>query len=102
MTSFATVAEDTIERLRRAARLPEAAETARIRAELRTDRGDHRRRPAARGAAGVVVGDAAQPAGKDAPARGVSGRRLHRDPAGGRQERAVQEDAPSSSRRTPG
>ena len=34
----------------------------------------------------------AQPAGKDAAARGLSCRRLHRDPAGGRQKRAVQED----------
>ena len=36
--------EATSERLRRAARLSEKADAARIRAELRTDRGDHRRR----------------------------------------------------------
>src|SRR5450755_454857 len=84
--------EDSCERLRRAARISEEAEAARIRAELRADRGDHRRRAAARGASGVVVGDAAQPAGKDAAARGVSCRRLHRDAAGGRQKRAVQKD----------
>ena len=34
----------------------------------------------------------AQPAGKDAAARGLPRGRLHRDPAGGRQERAVQEN----------
>src|SRR5450756_2040200 len=77
--------EDSCEQLRRAARLSEKAEAARIRAELRADRGDHRRRAAARGASGVVVGDAAQPAGKDAAARGLPCRRLYRDTAGGRQ-----------------
>src|SRR6202035_1282060 len=84
--------EVTSERLRRAARSSEEAEAARIRAQLRTDRGDHRRGAAAGGASGVVVGDLAQPAGKDAAARGLPRRRLHRDKAGGRQERAVQED----------
>jgi len=36
--------------------------------------------------------DAAQPAGEDAAARGVSRRRLHRDAAGGWEERKVQKD----------
>src|SRR5450432_2643529 len=83
---------DSCERLRRTARLSEKAEAARIRAELRADRGDHRRRAAARGASGVVVGDAAQPAGKDAAARGLPCRRLYRHAAGGWEKRAVQAD----------
>src|SRR5450432_2827814 len=83
---------DSCERLRRTARLSEKAEAARIRAELRADRGDHRRGAAARGAPGVVVGDAAQPAGKDAAARGLPCRRLYRHAAGGREKRAVQAD----------
>src|SRR5229473_2434243 len=83
---------DTSERLRCAARLSEAAKTPGVRAELRADRGNYRRGAATRGASGVVVGNASQPAGKDAAARGLPGRRLHRDPAGGWQERAVQED----------
>src|SRR5450756_312780 len=84
--------EDSCEQLRRAARLSEKAEAARIRAELRADRGDHRRGAAARGASGVVVGDASQPAGKDAAARGLPRRRLYRHAAGGWEECAVQED----------
>ncbi len=60
--------------------------------QLRADRGNHRRRPAARGASGVVVGNAAQPAGEDAAARGLPRRRLHRDPPCRRQERAIQAD----------
>src|SRR6266404_3239644 len=82
---------DTSERLRYAARLSEKAKTPGVRAELRADRGDHRRGAAARGASGVVVGDPAQPAGKDAAARGVPGRWLHRDPAGGWEKCAIQE-----------
>src|ERR1700682_494423 len=82
--------ENPSDRLRPAARLSEEAKTSRIRAELRTDRGDHRRRAAARGASRLMVGDPAQPAGEDAPARSLSRRRLHRDKAGGREERAVQ------------
>src|SRR5690242_2017803 len=39
-----------------------------------------------------MVGNPAQPAGKDAAARGVPGGRLCRDTAGGRQEREVQAD----------
>src|ERR1700704_1208299 len=84
--------EDTRERLRYAARLSEKTETPGIRAELRADRGDHRRITAARGAPRVVVGDVAQPAGEDAAARGLPRRGLHRDPARGWEERAVQED----------
>src|SRR6478735_10392819 len=60
------------ERLQPAARLSEKADACRIRAELRADRRDHRRGAAARGAPRLVVGDAAQPAGEDAAARGVS------------------------------
>src|SRR4051794_10153157 len=84
------ITETARERLLSTPRLPESAKTAGIRALLRTDRGDHRRGVAARGAAGVVVGNAAQPAGEDAAARGLPRSRLHRDAAGGRQERAVQ------------
>src|SRR6202012_5050579 len=80
------------ERLRRAARLSEEAEAPRIRAQLRSDRGNHRRGAAARGAARIVVGDVAQPAGENAAARGLPRRRLYRDPAGRRKECAVQED----------
>ena len=47
---------------------------------------------AARVASRVVVGDAAQSAGEDAAARGLPRRRLHRDQARRRQERAVQAD----------
>ena len=54
-------------------------------------------------------GKPAQPAGEDAAARSLPRGRLHRDPAGGRQEREVQADegeeviSPKmSSRRTPG
>src|ERR1700709_1172147 len=90
---------DRRERLRSAARLFEEADAARIRAELRADRGDHRRGAAARGAPGVVVGNATQSAGKNAAARGVHGRRLHRDPAGGWQDGAVQEDDGQGSSR---
>src|SRR6266851_6895326 len=39
-----------------------------------------------------MVGDVAQPARKDAAARGLSRRRLYRDPARRRQECAVQAD----------
>src|SRR6266852_3198772 len=78
------------ERLRPAARLSEAADAARIRAELRQDRGNHRCVAAARGAPRVMVGDLAQPAGKDAATRGLSRRRLYRDPARRRERRAVQ------------
>src|SRR5438132_12892648 len=85
--------EGTRERLRSVAGLSEGADARRIRAELRTDRRDHRRSPAARRAPRIMVGDAAQPAGEDAAARGLSGGRLHRDAAGGWQEREVQEDA---------
>src|ERR1700681_958809 len=84
--------EDARERLRRAARLSEKTEAPRIRAELRSDRGDHRRGAAARGPPGVVVGDVAQPAGEDAAARGLPRRRLHRDTAGGWQEGAGSAD----------
>src|SRR6202158_2397211 len=84
--------EDARERLRRAARLSEKTEAPRMRAELRSDRGDHRRGAAARGPPGVVVGDVAQPAGEDAAARGLPRRRLHRHQARGRQEGAVQAD----------
>ena len=52
-------------------------------------------RPSQRGArvaSGIVVGNRAQPAGEDAATRGLPGRRLHRDAAGRRQEREVQED----------
>src|SRR5205823_10542046 len=84
---------DTGERLRPAAGLSEEAETSRIRAELRTDRGDHRRGATARRAARIMVGDAAQPAGEDAAARGLPRSRLHRDKAGGWEEREVQENA---------
>src|SRR5882762_5621989 len=87
---------DTRERLRCAARLSEKTETPGIRAELRADRGDHRRGAAARGASRVMVGDVAQPAGKDAAARGLPRRRLHRDPARRRQECAVQADEVAS------
>src|ERR1700761_7071945 len=48
------------ERLRRAARLSEEADFARIRPQLRSDRGSDRGGAAARRPAGVVVGDAAQ------------------------------------------
>src|SRR3977135_838043 len=82
--------EDSCERLRRPARLSQKAKASRIRAELRADRGDHRRTAAARGASRVVVGDVAQSPGEDAAARGVPGRRLHRHKTGGWQERAVQ------------
>src|SRR5882672_7843342 len=51
-----------------------------------------------------MVGDVAQPAGKDAAARGLSRRRLYRDPARRREECAVQADevrrgAPHNMRR---
>src|SRR6187401_1916536 len=85
--------EDTRERLRPAAGLSEGAEARRIRAELRADRGDHRCSPAARRAARVLVGDVAQPAREDAAARSLSRSRLHRNAAGGWDEREVQEDA---------
>src|ERR1022692_4810125 len=84
--------EDTSERLRRTARLSEKTDAPRIRAELRADRGDHRRGAAARRASRVVVGDIAQSAGKDAAARGLPRRRLHRHTAGGWEKRAVQAD----------
>src|ERR1700751_2569535 len=80
------------ERLRSLARLPDKPEAAGAGAELRTDRGDHRRCAAARGAARLLVGQTAQPAGEDTAARGVPGRRLHRNASGGRQEREVQAD----------
>src|ERR1700716_199071 len=83
--------EDTRERLRYAARLSEKTETPGIRAELRADRGNHRRGAAARGAPRVVVGNLAQPAGEDAAARGLPRRRLHRDEAGGWEECEIQE-----------
>src|SRR2546429_3174418 len=94
---------DTGERLRPAAGLSEEAESSRIRAELRTDRGDHRRSPAARRAPRILVGDAAQPAGENAAARSLSRSGLHRNAAGGREEREVQEDAGEavSARRLP-
>src|SRR6266511_4061985 len=85
--------EGTRERLRSVAGLSEGAEARRIRAELRTDRGDHRCSPAARRAPRIMVGDAAQPAGEDAATRGLSRGRLHRDAAGGWREREVQEGA---------
>src|ERR1019366_4016546 len=84
--------EDTRERLRPAARLSEKTDAPQIRAGLRADRGDHRRGAAARRASRVVVGDIAQSAGKDAAARGLPRRRLHRHPAGGWEKRAVQAD----------
>src|SRR6266702_8974787 len=77
---------DRCERLRPAAGLSEEAEASRIRAELRSHRGDHRRRAAAGGAPGLVVGDRAQPAGEDAAARSLPRRWLHRDKAGRRQK----------------
>ena len=40
----------------------------------------------------IMVGDAAQSAGKDTAARGLPRRRLHRHPARGWMERAVQAD----------
>src|SRR5205823_8243794 len=69
----------------------------------RTDRGDHRRSPAARRAPRILVGDAAQPAGENAAARSLSRSGLHRNAAGGREEREVQEDAGEavSARRLP-
>src|ERR1700682_558283 len=86
MTAWSySATEDARERLRRAARLSEKKEAPRIRAELRSDRGDHRRGAAARGPPGVVVGDVAQPAGEDAAARGLPRRRLHRHQAPGPQ-----------------
>src|SRR3954471_13522883 len=92
MISNINIRESTRERLLPFARLPEAPDRAGIHAELRPDRGDHRRRAAARRAAGVVVGDAAQPAGEDAAARGLHRGRLYRDAAGGWPDRAVQAD----------
>src|SRR5258708_6077685 len=83
---------DTRERLRPAARLSEEEETSPIRAELRADPGDHRHGAAARGAPRVVVGKPAQPAGKDAAARGLPRRRIYRDTAGGWKDGTVQED----------
>src|SRR5882757_6082975 len=94
--------ENPCDRLRPAARLSEEAKTSRIRAELRTDRGDHRRCAAARGAPGLVVGNRAQPAGEDAAARSLPRGRLHRDTAGGWQEREVQEDEGEAVARGPG
>src|SRR5258705_7511163 len=85
--------EGTRERLRPVAGLSEGAEASRIRAELRTDRGDHRRSPAARRAPRIMVGDVAQPAGKGAAARSLSRSRLYRNAAGGWEEREVQEDS---------
>src|ERR1700722_20439075 len=87
-----TPARTIRERLRRAARLSEEADPARIRAGLRRDRGDHRCGAAARSAPRLVVGNAAQPAGEDAAARSLPRRRLHRHKARGWEEGAVQAD----------
>src|ERR1700704_4520977 len=86
--------EDSCERLRRTARLSQEADAPRIRAELRANRGNHRRSAAARGTPRLMVGNAAQPAREDAATRGLPRRRLYRDKARGRQERAVQADGP--------
>src|ERR1700752_2845077 len=89
---------ETSERLRSPAGLFDEADAARTRPDVRADRANHRRRAAARGAARLMVGAAAQPAGEDAAAGGLPGGRLHRDKAGGREKREVQEDEMSVER----